>query len=563
MAYFPFQPGQQPMSSSAGVVIASDQTPVSVAGTVNIGNSILNTSGSVVAFQGTNPWVVTGSVQGFPSNQSISGTVNIGTIPGSVVSFQGGPWSASVNTGNSSVIVLIQGSVATVGTAAANQSVSGTVGASIIGWVPTQPSNTSTISYIQNSVAAVIIGGSIAATSVPPANQSVSGTVNIGTMPGSVVAFQGGSWSSSVTTGSASVIVLIQGSVATVGTAAANQSVSGTVGASIIGWMPIQASNTSVISYIQNSVATVIIGGSIAATSVPPANQSVSGTVGASLIGLSPVSVSNFPTNQNVSGSVVSFQGGAWSASVTTGNASVIALIQGSIAAFQGGTNITSISGNVNVQGINAPVTSITGNPVYVGGRDGNGSITGATLVTVASIAVGNALLTNTIIPANSVVGTYAKSGAQSATDKGILTYGQRNDTLASIISADTNYGPPALGPSGESISTNAPYTKWVQGVGDLRVVTGASVTVIAAQGASIFTYVTGGLITNYGPASVLVTLSGATSSIIGYVGIGVGTTIPFSFQNGLKTNANAAFAASLSGTASVLVTATGFSSKS
>lgn len=45
MAYFPFKPAQQPMSSSLGVVIANDQSPVSVTGTVAANQSGTWTTG--------------------------------------------------------------------------------------------------------------------------------------------------------------------------------------------------------------------------------------------------------------------------------------------------------------------------------------------------------------------------------------------------------------------------------------------------------------------------------------------------------------------------------------
>lgn len=157
-------------------------------------------TGSTVAFQGTVPWSVLGAVtttgsvisvnQGSiaayiiggsvaamvtpPANQSVSGVVGasiLGTVPVTQVT---SPW-------------IITGSVQASVTPAANQSVSGTVGASIIGAVPVR---------VEASIAAVIIGGSIAASFTPPANQSVSGTVGasiIGSVPvtGSIAALQG------------------------------------------------------------------------------------------------------------------------------------------------------------------------------------------------------------------------------------------------------------------------------------------------------------------------------------------------------------------------------------
>lgn len=264
-----------------GSIAASFTPPAnqSVSGTVNVGNfpTTQNVSGSVAALV-TNTVTVVSSISGgiFPISGSVAATVtntvNVNTA-GSVVAFQGtNPW-------------IVTGSVQASLTPAANQSVSGTVQTDVRG-----------------SVATVIIGGSISATFNPPANQSVSGTVlvNQGTNPWIITGSVQGSFSPSGNQSvSGTVAANVQGSVATViiggsiaasFTPPANQSVSGTVQ-----------------TQVQASVAVVIIGGSILTSSA--ANQSVSGTVGASLIGLSPVSVSNFPTNQNVSGSVISFQG--------------------------------------------------------------------------------------------------------------------------------------------------------------------------------------------------------------------------------------------------------------
>lgn len=85
-----------------------------VSATIETGNSSVmllrsaNVIGSVATLQGTLPWAIAGSVLSFPGanqsvsgainitgNPSISGTVNIGTIPGSVIAFQGGGWTPS------------------------------------------------------------------------------------------------------------------------------------------------------------------------------------------------------------------------------------------------------------------------------------------------------------------------------------------------------------------------------------------------------------------------------------------------------------------------------------
>ena len=185
----------------------------------------------------------------------------------------------------------------------------------------------------------------------------------------------------------------------------------------------------------------------------------------------------------------------------------------------------------------------------------------------ILAVPVGSVITTNigsiiAILQAPSVVGTYAEDAGHTTADRGLFVLGVRNDDLSSITSADGDYSPFATGPVGERISANAPLTKWVQGTADLRVVQGASVTVIAAQGASIFTYITGVQLANMGSASVLVTLASGLGSILGYTiaPAGGGSNVPY--PNALKTGANSAFTASISGTASVLVSAQGFIAK-
>lgn len=132
---------------------------------------------------------------------------------GSVVAFQTNPSVLQTLTG----LMSTNASVITVGTAAANQSVSGTIGASVIGHAPV-----------------VIVGGSILTSAT--ANQSVSGAVSVSNFP---------------TTQN------ISGSVVAFGFPA-NQSVSGTVGNTQVGtWV------TSLVSTVPSSV---IVGASVFGT---------------------------------------------------------------------------------------------------------------------------------------------------------------------------------------------------------------------------------------------------------------------------------------------------------
>jgi hypothetical protein len=166
-----------------------------------------------------------------------------------------------------------------------------------------------------------------------------------------------------------------------------------------------------------------------------------------------------------------------------------------------------------------------------------------------------------TISQAPSIVGTYAEDAAHASADKGLFTLGVRNDTMSSVTSADGDYSPVSMGPIGEALVANAPLTKWVQGTADFRANTGASIVLVAAQGASVFTYITGIQIANMGPASVLVTLAG-TGSTLGYSIAPAGGGSNIVYANALKTPANGTFAASISGVASVFVSAQGFISK-
>jgi hypothetical protein len=163
------------------------------------------------------------------------------------------------------------------------------------------------------------------------------------------------------------------------------------------------------------------------------------------------------------------------------------------------------------------------------------------------------------LILGGSITGTYGEDTAHVDGDKGLFILGVRNDNLASVASADREYESFTVGPVGEQIVSNAPFTKWVQGSANLSTNSGGSVAIIAAQGASVFTYISGLQVANMGSASVLVTLSGATSSVIGYTIAPAGGGSNIQYTNGLKTSENGAFTASISGQASVFISAQGF----
>jgi hypothetical protein len=236
-----------------------------------------------------------------------------------------------------------------------------------------------------------------------------------------------------------------------------------------------------------------------------------------------------------VTGSVAALQG--------TNPWIVASSLAGGIFPISGSVAATITNTNVNVSG--SVVAFLGTNPWPV-----------VNVGSIISLNIGSVI---SYLQAPSIVGTYAEDAAFAQNDKGVFVLGVRNDNMSSVTSADLDYSQMAVGPVGENIVANAPITKWVQGTADLRVSQGGSIAVIAAQGSSVFTYITSYQIANMGSASVLVTLSGATSSIIAYTIAPAGGGSNVVLRNALKTNANAAFAASISGAASVLVSAQGF----
>lgn len=476
--------------------------------------SYIPNSGSVLAFQGTVPWSVLGN------GQSVSGTVNVGNFPtnqnvsGSIVSFQGTtPWISNnvgsiITVGQGSIAVnIIAGSIAASFTPPANQSVSGTVGASIIGLPPFVLGGSTNASVIT-------VGGS------GPANQSVSGTVGasiIGTVPVTQVTTP---WVIS------SVYGNVSGSIAGTYT---NSTVASTVTG--IAVMFKQNISSSIMTEVSPTFPLPIT-----VTGTVP-SQSVSGTVGASIIG-------QLPAGTAMLGSITAYQG------------TVPWAIAGSVATTQTGTVISSISGQVTVVSslvggifpISGSVSAVvTNNPLNVAGS-------------VAAFIVGSSSVIS-VLQGASIVGTYAEDAAHTSGDKGIFTLNVRNDTLSSVTSNDGDYGFISVGPAGEAVTANAPFTKWVQG--NTSIVSGASVAVIAAQGASIFTYVTAVQLSNISATNALVTFQGASSSIIGYVPAPGNGGAVFTIPNAWKSNANGAITASISSqSASIFISMSGFISK-
>lgn len=565
-------------SSVAVVIIGGSVATATTNSSVMLLNGA-NTIGSVTALQGTNPYVMTGSVQG---TMSVLGTVPVtqatasnpwivtGSVQGSFSPSGNQSVSGTVQTQvqASVAVVIIGGSILTSSTA--NQSVSGTVGASIIGLVPVQLSSGSVIA-------------------VPTGNQSVSGTVNVASLIAiPAIVSTANSTTTPVTstlsfTGTgeewkdfASIVINVftdavsatnglsiqqssdnsnwditdvytipsmaagQGKTFQVQPAARFGRIVYTQGAQNSGVLRLQtvyhpqfvraASQRAADAYTNEtdldqaqgfnmvfngttwdrmrgtSTNGTLVYGSI----LTVGNASVSGTVGASIIG-------QLPAGTAVLGSIMALQGtNPWIE--TFSNSSILAVPVGSIVTVLQSSSILAV-----------PVGSVI-----------------------------------TVLQAASIVGTYAEDAASASGDKGFLVMGARNDTLSSVTSNDGDYSSHVVGPAGELIAENAPLTKWVSGTASMLggVPMTTSVTVIAAQGTSIFTYITGVQVANLGSASVLVSFGGATSSLIGYTIAPAGGGSNIYYQNGIKTSANAAFSASVSGAASIYVSAQGFISK-
>lgn len=266
-----------------------------------------------------------------------------------------------------------------------------------------------------------------------------------------------------------------------------NASVSGTTGSSIIGLPTVQTGNNSVITVVQGSVAVSV---------TPVANQSVSGSVG--IVGNPSISGTVLINNGsvvafqgtspwivgsvygNISGSVVTFQGTSpWvvnfqNSSIIAINAgsvvavpqgSTIAIIQGSVAAFQGGTQITSISGTVVIQ---------------------------------------------------SIVGTYAEDAPSTTADPGIFVLGVRNDTMASLVSANADYGALANDSQGRLvIKPFSPEDGTI--ISYTGSVVSTSVTLIQASAIGKRSYITDFWLSNTGAAATLVTFQDGSTSVLGY----------------------------------------------
>lgn len=453
---------------------------------------------------------------------------------------------------------------------------------SVLGVNPDRSINVSVVGVVN-------MAGSILA--VPTGNQSVSGAVTATAPPGSVMATTAPAASvMAVRTDSASVITTqIAGSVMAIAgtfTTPAGSIQSTTTPAGSV--LAVRTDNASVITTqpagsVMNISGTVTNpagsiqshtnpAGSVTAVSgtfTTPAGSIQSttnpaGSVGAQIayqLAGSILATSATVLPGSVSGAITAPPGSVMA--VRTDNASVITLqLAGSIMA----TSATVLPGSVS-GAITAPpgsvlavrtdlasviTTQIAGSVMATSAVQPAGSI--MTVVTpagsVQAVIFGNA----------SIVGTYAEDAPAASGDKGFLVMGARNDTLASVTSNDGDYSSHVVGPSGELITANAPLTKWIQA--QSSVMYGTSVQVVAAQGASVFTYITGVYIANDSATFSRVKVTGGLGSVLGWTVAPANGGSNMPIANALKTGENSGVSVSISGVSSVYVTMTGFIAK-
>lgn len=492
------------ITSIVNTVPSSVQVGASIMGTVPVtGNVFINgsvaTVGSITALQGTNPWQVNMpspsviAYQAAGSILAVSGSFSSGNTSvqllggvaaiGSVAVLQGtNPWqvnvptpsyisyqlagsvmavAATVNTGNSSVQLL--GGVAAIGSVATLQGTNP--------WIVNVP----TPSYISYQLAGSVMA--VAAT-VNTGNSSVQLLSGVGVI-GSVAVLQGTDpWKVNVPTPSY-ISYQLAGSVmavnATVNTGNSSVQVISSVAVvgtmSVLGTVPVTQSTTPWIigsilgTYLEKNAVTPSVFGiptlfkidetnSVLSAVSPQSPLPVRGSV-AALQGTNPWII-NMPSPSVVvihpAGSVVQ---------VRTDNASIIAVLStSSVAALQGT------------------------NPWQVG------------------------------IVSGSIVGTYAEDSGHVSGDKGFLAFGVRNDTVASLVNADLDYGAWAQDSSGRHL-----VKPFVSEDGTIITynssITSTSVTLIAASVTGKRSYVTDFWIANSGSVAAIVQFRENTTSVI------------------------------------------------
>lgn len=481
-----------------------------------------------------------------------------------------------------------------IGTVTANIA-SGSLVATVTGSIVTIQSGTVRASVISSTPSSMLVGASIfgplpAGTATIGAVTAPAGSVlTVATLAGSVMAVSGtltpnpGSVSGAVTAppGSVMTVATLAGSVV---------AVSAVQPAGSVLAVTATQSGTQVTSLVSTVPSSVIVGASIFGQL--PGGTAVLGSV-ATLQGTNPWTV------VNPAASVT-----AVSAVAPPGSVMTIATLAGSImavSATQSGTQITSIvstvpssvivgasifgqlpAGTATIGAVTAPSGSILSVTIPAGSVTGvrtdnasvvttqiAGSVMGvrtdlASVITVSTnvgsiitVPIGSVI---TIQQAQSIVGTYAEDAAHTTADKGLFVFQVRNDTMASITSADGDYSPIAGGPIGETIIANAPITKWI--TAQTSVMYGVSVQAIAAQGASVFTYVTGLQVANDSATFSRVKITGGLGSVLAWTVAPANGGSNIIFPNPLRGGDNSGISASISGISSVYISMQGFIAK-
>lgn len=525
-----------------------------------------NVSGSVAAFQGTNPFIITGSVQGtfsagnssvqvlnFPTNQSISGAVTQGTNPWIIT----GSVQTTVTTGNSSVQLLagtnaigsvtalqgtnpwvVVGSVYGAGSVVAFQG--GTQITSVSGIVNVSGSIAGT--YTEQNVATSVTGlamlfKSNVSSSVMSVPSPSTPLPVIGSVSGTVAATQQGAWTTSVVggvsilggnvgvTGTPSISgdVRIIGSVITVGGSGGTQYLEGAVQSSVTGNAIIFrfSDNSSVLNTVSPSKPLPISGnasvtgimsvlGTVPVTQSGAWTTSVVGTVVATQIAGSVMAVSGSfspAANQSVSGTV---------GASMIGQVTVVSSLAGGIFPISGSVSAV-VTNNVTV------VSSIAGGIFPVSGSVATVRIgqTGTVITSVSGTV--NASVSGTVATTQSGTWISSISGvaypvntASGTTDPGVMVLGLRNDAIASIVGANLDYTSLATDSAGRSV-----IKPFASEDGTIISYTGSvvstSVTLIQASALGKRSYITDFWVSNTGATTTLVTFQGGDTSVIGY----------------------------------------------
>lgn len=587
------------VTSLVSTVPSSVIVGASIFGQLPAGTAML---GSVAALQGTNPWTIVHPAASITSITIPAGSITAvsATAPaGSILSITHPAGSVTgVRTDSASVITTqLAGSIlavsGTITTVSGNSSVMLLAGTNVIGsvtalqgtnpWVTVRPAGSVTaIANLAGSIAAV--------TATAPAGS----VLTIATLAGSIVAVsatQSGTWATSVVGGPLNI-----------------GSILGTYQEETIGGPSIKG-----IALVWESNASTSVMSTVSPTNPLRILGSVSGTVAATQLAGSILSVTN------PAGSITAITG---TITTVTGNSSVMLLnsttVIGSVAALQGTNPWTTVNPAASVTSITIPAGSVTavsatapagsvltiatlaGSIMSVSSTSPAGSIQSVTnpagsitavsavqpagsllsiitpagsvqgvrtdLASVITVLQGSSILAVpvgsviTISQASSIVGTYAEDSAHTSGDKGVFALQVRNDTMASITSTDGDYSPQAVGPVGEVIVANSPITKWI--TAQTSVMYGVSVQAIAAQGASVFTYVTGLQIANDSATFSRVKITGGLGSVLAWTVAPANGGSNIIFPNALRAGDNSGVSVSISGVSSVYVSMQGFISK-